>query len=329
MAERGITGLGVLISPQYDPYLNIAAEERLFQTVPENEQWLYLWQNEKTVVIGRNQDAFSECALSALYADGGRLARRLSGGGAVYHDLGNLNFTFVNRGENDNARHMEVIAKALAHYGIQCQLSGRNDLTADSRKFSGSAYYSSGDRHLHHGTLMVCVDRDCVERYLTPHPQKLSKKGVSSVRSRVVDLTEINPAVTVEGLRTELIRAFEEEYGHRAVPLPDGLWTDREVLTRRDFFASDGWALRPLETPDCQSEVMLLSNSLCRLCLWRRDGRISRAVLLTDSLDVGSAETVARALKGLPFTRKAVADGLAQAGLSEFAPLAAAVGEDA
>ena len=321
MEAGELKGLGLLISPQYNPWLNLAAEEWLLRQVPEGEHWLFLWRNEKTVVIGRNQDAFAECRISKLREDGGRLARRLSGGGAVFHDLGNLNFTFLHRGETDVPRHLRVIALALERVGIRCDRGGRNDLTVGDRKFSGSAYYRNGDRQLHHGTIMVSVDRSGVEEYLTPHRLKLSKRGVSSVSRRVVDLAEIRPGLTVGDMIPVLAEAFETVYGLPCRRLPEDLWDRPEILRREAFFASDAWCLRPLDRMDYQSGTHLLEPGLCRLCLKAREGRITEAVLLTDALDLRISETVSSALHSVPFRGDAVRARLEEAGLRALLPL--------
>ena len=156
-----ITQLRVYESSGFDPHKNLAAEKHLMDITPPGVCLLYLWQNQNTVVIGKNQNAWLECRTTLLAQEGGVLARRLSGGGAVFHDLGNLNFTFIMRKEDyDLDKQLAVIQKACAYAGIDAQKSGRNDLLADGRKFSGNAFYQNRTHAYHHGTLMVDVDRD-------------------------------------------------------------------------------------------------------------------------------------------------------------------------
>ena len=196
-----------------DPYENLALEQTLLERVREQECILYLWQNARTVVIGRNQNPWKECRTALLEEEGGHLARRLSGGGAVFHDLGNLNFTFLMReADYDLDRQLTVIETACRSLGIPVERSGRNDLLADGRKFSGNAFYHHNGRAYHHGTLMVDVDLEMVQRYLSPSKAKLAAKGVDSVRSRVVNLREFVPTLTVRQLSDALTAAFAEVY---------------------------------------------------------------------------------------------------------------------
>ena len=182
-----------------DPYRNLALERYLTETVPEDACVLYLWQNQNTVVIGRNQNAWKECRTGLLEQEGGVLARRLSGGGAVFHDLGNLNFTFSVTEENyDLHRQQQVILTACRLLGLRAELSGRNDLLAEGRKFSGNSFYAHNGRAFHNGTLLVDADMTKMGRYLSPSTAKITSKGVDSVRSRVVNLRELCPGLTIE-----------------------------------------------------------------------------------------------------------------------------------
>ena len=196
-----------------DPYENLALEEALLNRVGEGELILYLWQNERTVVIGKNQNPWKECRTALLAEEGGHLARRLSGGGAVFHDLGNLNFTFLMPAQDyDLPRQLTVIERACQSLGIPAERSGRNDLLADGRKFSGNAFYKHNGKAYHHGTLMVDVDLDRVQRYLSPSKAKLAAKGVDSVRSRVANLREFVPTLTIPQLAAALTAALAEVY---------------------------------------------------------------------------------------------------------------------
>lgn len=200
-----------------NPYVNLAREEALLDCCGENQLYLYLWQNDKTVVIGRNQSALRECRIRKLEEDGGHLARRLSGGGAVYHDLGNLNFTFCAWHEHfDLHRQYEIIQNAISAFGIHAQFSGRNDLLIDGKKFSGSAYYLSRTACYHHGTLMVNVNLDNAAKYLSVSSDKLKSHGVDSVHSRMINLKSAAPGITIAKLKNELVRACETEYGLKA-----------------------------------------------------------------------------------------------------------------
>ena len=203
----------VIKTSETNPWRNLALEETLLNTVKPHECILYLWQNRQTVVIGRNQNALNECRIQKLESDGGFLARRLSGGGAVYHDLGNLNFTFLACADSfDKEKQTDVILKAVRAAGINAEKNGRNDLTVDGRKFSGHAYYKTKEQCYHHGTLMLYVDKTKLADYLNVSPLKLKAKGVASVKSRVVNLCELKPELTVEMLSDNLIKAFSEVY---------------------------------------------------------------------------------------------------------------------
>ena len=202
------------ISDTLDPYVNLAKEKVLFDMVDDESMILYLWQNDNTVVIGKNQNAHLECRTELLCAEGGKLARRLSGGGAVYHDVGNLNFTFICATSNlDVPKNMQVILKSCQEAGIDTLLSGRNDLLADGRKFSGNAFYNHGGKSYHHGTILIDADLTKLTRYLTPPKAKLVSKGVKSVRARVINLTELCPDLTCADMTTHLLSKFSEVYG--------------------------------------------------------------------------------------------------------------------
>ncbi|UNK19401.1 lipoate--protein ligase [Paenibacillus sp. N3/727] len=207
----------IVISQEHDPYFNLALEEELFRNARQGEVTLYLWQNEKTVVIGRNQNPYIECDIEQIKRSGGKIARRISGGGAVYHDLGNLNFTFVcKKSQEDLTKQIAVLQKAVEHFGLQVDRSGRNDLIHEGEKFSGHAFYEEDGNAFHHGTMMVDVDLTMLAKVLKPSKLKLESKGITSVKSRVVNLKELNDEITISSLSEALIDSFKEIYGENS-----------------------------------------------------------------------------------------------------------------
>lgn len=301
-------------STSVDPYRNLALEERLFNTVEPDSCVLYLWQNRRTVVIGRNQNARAQCRVDELSRDGGFLARRLSGGGAVFHDLGNLNFTFLVRSDNyDLRRQLSVICEAVATYGIQAEISGRNDVLTEGRKFSGNAYYQHGDRRYHHGTLLVEVDKVAMMRYLTPDKAKLQAKGVESVRSRVVNLRELCPALTIDGLRAAMTTALGRVYGLPVSTLPQP--EEGELAEGRERFASFDWLYGQERSYTLETDVIRFPWGCAQLCLKAEGGRITDGALYTDAMEADLADVVRHALLNQPFTPGAPAAALHTAGL--------------
>ena len=209
--------LRFVISNQYSPFLNRAVEQYLTENQEEGIVTLYLWKNQQTVVIGYNQNPYSECNVQLLLDEGGHLMRRGTGGGAVYHDLGNINFSFIaDKKLYDVKKQLSVIQDALLSYGLQTEISGRNDLTYNGRKFSGNAFAKGQRNNLHHGTLLIKTDGAMMQRYLIVNKAKLMKNGVKSVASRVINLSEVVPDLTSENIKLPLIQSFEMVYGNQA-----------------------------------------------------------------------------------------------------------------
>ncbi len=206
----------IYISESHDPWFNLATEEWLFQDLQDVEQALFLWRNRDTVVIGRSQNPWLECNLEKMKQDDVHLARRQSGGGAVYHDLGNTNFTFLSKKNvYDKKRNLSMIIAALQSLGVNTEFSGRNDIiTCESqpRKISGNAFKEKADRAFHHGTLLLSADLTRLGDYLNPNKKKLEAKGIASVRSRVINLSELNPAMTHDNVSEQIIAQFRQCY---------------------------------------------------------------------------------------------------------------------
>ena len=295
-------------SDGFDPYRNLAIEQHLLETVEGGCCLLYLWSNERTVVIGRNQNAWAECRTTLLSEEGGMLARRLSGGGAVYHDLGNLNFTFLMREEDyDLNRQLSVIQRACRLCWIETEISGRNDLLASGRKFSGNAFYHHEGRAYHHGTLLVDVNADAMSRYLSPSKAKMQAKGVESVRARVVNLKELNPKITVDLLKAAMKQAFSEVYGLPLLSPP--VIDEARVAELTAHYASDAW-LYGQKLPftfRCESRFPWGGIEL-QLSVDR--GVITNAKVYTDDMDSNLADKLEAALIGCPLRKEAIRQAL-------------------
>lgn len=293
-----------------DPYNNLATEKLLLDSVPEDCCILYLWQNQNTVVIGRNQNAWAECRCALLEAEGGHLARRLSGGGAVFHDVGNLNFTFLCSADNyDLDRQLQVIRTACRLAGISTELSGRNDILAEGKKFSGNAFYNAKGKAYHHGTLLISADMERLQRYLTPPKAKLEAKGVKSVRSRVVNLQELAPGLTCDAMAQYMAAAFGEVYGIAPSTCPSP--SAEEVKALAAHYSS--WEY--LYGTSLPSAVLCESHfpwGHVQLRLHTKDGCIQSAVLYTDAMDWHLSESVATALAGCRLEKTAIKTALSQ-----------------
>ena len=188
-----------------DPYYNLAVEEFLFSHTDEDV--FMLWQNSPTVVIGKNQNAYAEVDLGYAEANSIKIARRITGGGAVYHDLGNINYSYItlSGGTLDFARLSKPVISALKGIGIEAALGGRNDILTDGKKISGSAQHTSNGRTLHHGTLLFDVDAEKMSSVLRVDKEKLEHHGVKSHKSRVTNIKELLPSyITVSDFMNTL-----------------------------------------------------------------------------------------------------------------------------
>lgn len=289
-----------------NPYENLALEEWLMGQCAPDTVILYLWQNHHTVVIGRNQNPWAECRTSLLQDEGGHLARRLSGGGAVYHDLGNLNFTFLCTENNyDQQKQLSVIQKAVGYAGIDARFSGRNDLLADGRKFSGNAFYHSQGKAYHHGTLLIDTDGEKLGRYLSPPKAKLESKGIASVRSRVINLKDLSPALTCKMMKEYMVRAFQEIYGGTAATLFLTEEKLQEVAVLRKRYESQDWLFGKPMPFSCTLENHFSFGNL-QLQLFVEGGVIRSLQAFTDAMDAELPQKLADTLSGCPFRTDAM-----------------------
>jgi len=215
----------VVTSTSNNIILNLATEEYLFEKSKVLHPMLFLWRNDKTIVIGKHQNPWKECRIKEMEHDGINLARRKSGGGAVYQDLGNTCFSFLDpldesSGSSDFKEYnIDVLIEALKSLGAtKAEKSGRNDIVIEGKKVSGSAYkFNPGSRILHHGTMLINLDKSAANKYLSPNLAKLKSKGVDSVKSRIVNLVEIDSTITHERFCEALTKAYKNKHKDKLV----------------------------------------------------------------------------------------------------------------
>ncbi len=200
-----------------NPYLNLAIEELWLDRADRSGPTLMLWRDDPCVVIGRHQNPWVECDLRRMRDDSQPLVRRISGGGAVYHDPGNTNFSFIApAGQYDQEGQFGVVIAALAALGIDAWKTGRNDIRVGDRKISGNAFRHTRGVSLHHGTLLVATDLDRLTAYLTPTAALIETKATASVRSTVMNLTQARADLTHELVWDAISAAFAAQYGPEA-----------------------------------------------------------------------------------------------------------------
>lgn len=314
-----MTALRLLVSDSHDPLFNLAVEECIFRQMDPNQRVLFLWRNANTVVIGRAQNPWKECNTRRMEEDGVTLARRSSGGGAVFHDLGNSCFTFMaGKPGYDKSISTAIVLDALKLLGVSAFASGRNDLlvaTLDGdRKVSGSAYRETHDRGFHHGTLLLDADLSRLANYLNPDPKKLAAKGISSVRSRVANLCELLPGIEHQQVSHALIEAFFAHYGARVSPehisptqLPDLPGFADTFARQRSWEWNFGHA--PAFTHQLDERF---DWGGVELHFDVEKGVIGRAQIFSDSLDPAPLDALAQRLVGVTYRSDAIAALLGQ-----------------
>jgi lipoate-protein ligase A len=305
--NRGIT----------DARVNLALEEYVFRNKPADDDCLLFYINARAIIIGRNQNTIEEINPDVVTARDIQVVRRISGGGAVYHDLGNLNFSFMTpqvSGRFNRYDHFtRPVIDTLRDLGVPAELGGRNDILAGGRKISGNAQFARPDRMFSHGTLLFDSNLDDVTAALNPKPGKVESKGVKSIRSRIANISEfIASPITVDELRE---RILERIFGTRdraripSITLTDADWSAVHELVARKYGA---WSWNYGENPPANVQrAQRFPAGEIDVRIDVQDGRIAGIRFFGDYMgreDVGTLETM---LLGIPYDRPAIQSALA------------------
>ena len=311
----------------YDASLNIALETYLVENRLADEPILLFYINDPSIIIGRNQNTIEEVNQPYVDANNIRVVRRMSGGGAVYHDRGNFSFCFIKDDDGsfrDFASFTKPVIEALHKMGVEgAELQGRNDLLIDGKKFSGNAMYAKNGRMTAHGTILFDADLDEVTNALKPRKEKIESKGIKSVRSRV---TNIKPYVDekYQSLSTEEFRdlLLLEIFGvTRREDVPEYYLTEEDWVNVREIQAErfGNWDWNYGKSPEFNLEKShKFPFGFVDFKFDVKDGLIKDVRIYGDFFGLGDISDLEEALKGVKFERQALAQALETLDLNKY-----------
>jgi lipoate-protein ligase A len=296
--------------PNLDVYFNLAVEEYVFTCLDREQEYLLLWQNQNAVVVGKHQNTVEEINTDFVREHGVQVARRLSGGGTVYHDLGNLNYSFIVSASHRayNVRELSrPVFDTLVRLGVNVEFSGRNDLVIDGEKVSGSSQFIRGDRILHHGTLLLNSNLDQISQVLAVKNDRIASKAVKSVRSRVTNICVYLPGITAGEFQSHL----EETLASRNLTVYDFTEADLAAISalRDSKYATWEWNYGNSPDYDIQKERRVVGGRLS-ISITVQKGVIQQIHLVADSFDDSHIEEIEQSLQNVKLRTESVREAL-------------------
>ncbi|GAB1799024.1 lipoate--protein ligase [Priestia megaterium] len=306
----------------YDPRINLAIEEYALKHLDINETYLLFYINEPSIIIGKNQNTIEEINTKYVEDQQIHVVRRLSGGGAVYHDKGNLNFSFITKDDGNSFHNFkkftEPVVEALKKLGVNAELSGRNDLMAEGRKISGNAQFSTKGRMFSHGTLLFDSEIENVVSALKVKKDKIESKGIKSIRNRVANISEfLEQKVTVEEFREMLLRyIFDGEENITEYKLTEKDWEMIHQISKERYQSWDwNYGKSPKfnlqhshRFPVGQIDVRLEVNK----------GKIDACTIYGDFFGVGDVQEVQEKLTGVRYEKASIEQALEDIDISHY-----------
>lgn len=306
-----------------DPRINLAIEEYLLKHLDvEKDSYLLFYINQPSIIIGRNQNTIEEINTDYVEENDIIVVRRLSGGGAVYHDLGNLNFSFITKDDGESfhnyKKFTQPVVDALGNLGVQAELSGRNDILAEGRKVSGNAQYATKGRMFSHGTLMFDLNLDAVVSALKVKKDKIESKGIKSVRSRVANILPfLKEKITIEQFRLEILKSIfggEEKINYYELTEKD--WEKIHEISR-DRYQTWDWNYGKSPRFNIQKTHRFPSGGI-DIRLEVNKGNIEEIKIYGDFFGVGEVTEIEELLTGIPYSREAIAEKLGNIDIAHY-----------
>ncbi|WP_145025844.1 lipoate--protein ligase [Paenibacillus sp. Y412MC10] len=306
-----------------DPAVNLAIEEFALKHLPMDDSYLLFYINRPSIIIGKHQNTIEEINQEYVKDHNIKVVRRLSGGGAVYHDLGNLNFSFITKDDGESFHNFlkftQPVIDALHHMGVNAELSGRNDLQVGEQKISGNAQFSTRGRMFSHGTLMFNLNLDDVQASLNANPEKFKSKSTKSVRSRVANISELmNQKMTIEEFRSELLRYI---FGMEPNEVPQYKLTeaDWEIINQISKDRYQNWEWNYGQSP--QSNVKHTKRfpvGIIDIRMDIKDARIQDIKIYGDFFGVGDVADIEDRLRGKRYEESEVREALADIDVKHY-----------
>ena len=309
-------------SPSTDPTFNLALEQYVFDHMDKSQEYFMLWQNANAVVIGKNQNAFAEVNQKVVDAKNIVVTRRLSGGGAVYHDLGNLNFTFILDAKNVEDLNIRLfcqpIADLLCTLGVPAEINGRNDITIEEKKFSGNSQYLKQGRIMHHGTLMFDSDLAVIADVLNVSADKFESKSTKSVKSRITNIAPYLP----EGFRLEHFKSLLLEYILKTKNARPYIFSTNEMEQIKQIqetrYARWDWNYGYSPAYSIEKSRRFEGCGKIEIHMNNENGIISDIQFFGDFFGITDTKQLAMQLKGLPLERSALIEHLASCKIEHY-----------
>ncbi|QDO93193.1 lipoate--protein ligase [Formosa sediminum] len=305
-----------------DPHYNLALEEYALRNFSADTDYLLFYINEPSIIIGRNQNTLEEINQKYIQEQGIHVVRRVSGGGAVYHDLGNLNFSFITNHDNKSLHNFKKftapVIKVLKRFGVEAELIGRNDILIDGKKVSGTAQFTTGKRMFSHGTLLLNTDLNEVAKALQVKMSKIQSKGHKSVRSRVANISDfLDEHLTIEAFRTLILEGlYADDTNFKTYKFTDA---DREGIAKLKAERYDDWHWNYGRSPKFNIQrTKRFPIGEIDLRIFVEKGHITEFTIFGDFFGKTSVDELAAKLIGLPYEERAIKDTLQAINLTEY-----------
>ncbi|MBU5594016.1 lipoate--protein ligase [Amphibacillus sp. MSJ-3] len=301
-----------------DPYINLAIEEYVLNNFGEKDTYLLFYVNRPSIIIGRNQNTIEEINTKYVEENDIRVVRRLSGGGAVYHDEGNLNFSFITKDDGDSfhnfAKFTEPVVEALKALNVPAELHGRNDLVVDGRKISGNAQFATRGRMFSHGTLMLDSEIEHVVSALNVSDEKIKSKGIKSIRSRVANISEfLDEKITMDQFKEHILKFLFNVDDVADVPRYELTQEDWDKINKisEERYQKWEWNYGKSPTFDIQ-KTHKFPSGLVDVRMDVSKGTIKDCKIYGDFFGVGEVKVIEDKLIGIQYRRQALEEALAE-----------------